>query len=422
MAGNARIAIGAPPRHGKSEGMSNWFPTWYLDWFPENRVILGAYGQAFAKKWGMKVRDNFMQNKQTLTRVRSDKRLADNWMTTKGGGMLSAGVDGTITGEGFDLGLIDDPHKNWEEAMSATQRQHVIDWFLGTYYTRSEPNASIIICQTRWHERDLIGYVTSDEHDEDWTYIRLPALAEVDDLLGRAVGEALCSERYTAERLTAIKRILGSHIFAGLYQQRPAPIEGNQVKRAWFQRYLKTPDFFDQFIQSWDLTFAETGSSYSVCQVWGQVGPDYYLVDLWRDKVDFPTSLKRIQTISERWPLARTKVFENKANGPAVISTLKNATTDVYPYNPRGSKETRLAAVSGLIENGNVFIPDESICPWVGDFVDEIVTFPKAESDDQVDACTQALDYLRQNQYNTNIVLPSSGTRSSPWEFGNASF
>jgi predicted phage terminase large subunit-like protein len=417
--GNARIAIGAPPRHGKSLSMSKWLPTWYLDWFPEDRVIFSSYGQAFAKKWGLAVRDNFEQNPLTMTRIRSDKRLADNWQTTKGGGMLCAGVDGTVTGEGFDLGIIDDPHKNWEEAMSATQRQHVIDWFLATYYTRSEPNSSIIVCQTRWHERDLIGYLTSEEHDEDWTYIRLPALAEAEDLLGRAPGEALCPERFTAERLEKIKRVLGTAIFTGLYQQRPSPPEGNQVKRAWFQRYLRAPEAFDQIIQSWDLAFTETGSSYSVCQIWGQKGPDVYFLDTWRDKVDFPTSLRRIKTMSERWPTANVKVFENKANGPAVISTLRQSTTDVHEYNPKGSKEVRLAAVTGMIEGGNVYIPDDSIAPWIKDFVDEVVMFPKGENDDQVDAFSQALDYLRQNQYNTNIVLPDAGVRSSPWGFAN---
>ena len=416
--GGARIIITAPPRHGKSEGVSHWLPTWFLDMYPHRRVIEGSYGQDFAKKWGRLARNHFMDDARLLTRLHKDQTLVTNWLTTEEGGMRSSGIDGTLTGEGFDLGIIDDVHKSWEEAMSPAKRRHAIDWYNGTFYTRAEPGASIIVMATRWHERDLPGYLIH-KSGEEWEVINLPALAEEDDLMGRAVGEALCPERFDAERLMQIKKVIGSHMFNALYQQRPAPIEGGMVKRDWFQRWTELPASFQEVIQSWDLTFSDTGASYVVGQVWGRNGANAFLLDQVREKLNFPDTIKRIHMLSERWPKSTVKLIENKANGPAVISTLKDSVPGIIPIQVRGSKEARLAGVSGMIEAGNVYIPAPHVCHWVDDFVEEIITFPSS-SDDQVDAMTQALDYLNQNRYSTNILLSPAGTRTNPWEFANA--
>ncbi len=419
LKGDARILVEAPPRHGKSESICHWFPTWYLDWFPAKRVIMTGYGDDFAETWGRKVRDEFQRNPKTWTRVRGDKSKAKDWMTLQGGGMKSAGTNGTLTGGGGDLIIVDDPHKDWHEAMSATHRKKVIDWFNGTLYTRLEPGASIVVVQTRWHERDLAGYL-EHEHDDDWDIIRLPALAEdEDDLLGRAEGEALCPERFPAERLEKIKGG-GSIRWAGLYQQRPAALEGNIVKRDWFQRYTELPSLRN-WLQSWDLTFSESGSSFVVGQVWGMNGADFYLVDQVREKLSFPDTIRAMAALGSRWPESRKRVLvENKANGPAVISTLKDQVSGLVPYNPKGDKETRLIASSGLLESKHVYVPDDVIAPWAGDFIEEVVTFPNAKNDDQVDAMTMALDRLASQSYDFNIALPSGGARTSEWRSINA--
>jgi predicted phage terminase large subunit-like protein len=416
--GNARIIVTAPPRHGKSESISHWLPTWFLDLFPDRRVIEAAYGQDFAKKWGRLVRNHFAEkNNQLFTQLHPDQTLAMNWATTRDGGMRSSGLDGTITGEGFDLGIIDDPHKNWEEAMSPAKRRHAIEWFNGTFYTRAEPNASIILMATRWHERDLPGYLIN-ESEEEWEVINLPALAEEGDLLGREPGEALCPERYTKERLERIRGVIGSHMFNALYQQHPSPPDGGYVNRDWFKRYTVLPDHFDKQIQSWDLTFSDTGSSYVVGQVWGRKEADVFLLDQIRGKFTFPETLKQIQILSNRWPDAIEKLVERKANGAAVLDTLRGQVQGLIPVEPRGSKEARLASVSGMIEAGNVHVPCNSLCKWSNDFIEEAITFP-AGNDDQVDAMTQALDRLRKVKYDFNISLSLSGSRSNPWEFAH---
>jgi hypothetical protein len=181
--------------------------------------------------------------------------------------------------------LLDDPHKDWEEALSPAYRRRFWDWFNATFYTRLEPGGSMIIIQTRWHEHDGTGKILA-EHTDDWELIRIPAIAEdKDDILGREEGEALCPDRYDAEALTKIKEAISTYKFAGLYQQRPAPLEGGAIKREWFGRYKDLPEAFDETLQSWDLTFKGTGSSYVVGQVWGRKGADFYLADQVRERL-----------------------------------------------------------------------------------------------------------------------------------------
>jgi len=310
--------------------------------------------------------------------------------------------------------LIDDPHKNWEEAMSPIARERIIEWLNSTLYTRLEPNASIIVIQTRWHERDLTGYLTN-EHSDPWQLIRYPALAEDDnDILGRKEGAALCPDRFSTERLNEIKKVVGSHVFAGLYQQRPAPLMGGIVKRDWFKFWTELPTNTDEWIQSWDLTFKATGTSYAVGQVWCRAKGNFYLVDQIRTKMDFLEQLRQLAVMTRRWPQALTKLIEDAADAQAVKTTLEEMVPGIVLVRARGSKEARLAAVVGAIESGNVYLPANAT--WLDEFLAEITTFPGTVNDDQVDAMTLALDRLIQKTYDTDIRLPDLGRRANPWE------
>lgn len=415
IAGGARIIINAPPRHGKSEAISYWLPSWYLSLYPDRRVILGSYGGRLAVKWGRKVRDHLDGHPDSRVVVSKDHRSVGDWETDQGGGMISVGVGGGVTGEGFFLGIIDDPHKDWEEALSLTYRGRVIDWFNSTFYTRAEPGASIIVVQTRWHESDLSGYLIND-HEDNWEVLSLPALAEENDLLERELGEALCPDRYTASDLEKIQGAMTSYMFAGLYQQRPSPLEGGLVKRDWFQRYKYLPDEFDEQVQVWDFTFTETTSgSYVVGELWGRLGANFYLVDQIRDRLDFPGMLMAMRRFSNRWPDVIEKIVEEAANGYAIIDSLKEEIPGIIGVRPKGSKVARLVSVSGLIESGNVWIPHQSIADWADDFIEEVVNFPNAANDDQVDAMTMALARLFKRSQTFNLALSTAGVRESPW-------
>ena len=282
-----------------------------------------------------------------------------------------------------------------------------------TLYTRLQPNGSVIIILTRWHEDELAGRLLNPEYGEveDWDIIRLPAIAEENDLLGRAVGEPLWPEHgFDEEWAETTKTAVGSQTWASLYQQRPAPSEGNIVNRAWWQFYNEWPDSFDEVIQSWDCSFKDTETgSYVVGQVWGRKGANKYLIDQVRAKMDFTKTLRAIKNMTIKYPEARLKLIEDKANGPAIISALRQEISGIVPVTPRGTKEERAAAISPEIEAGNVYLPNPSRAPWIHDYIEEWAAFPFGENDDQVDATTQALDRLSLSSAKRPVVRKPQG-------------
>lgn len=401
-----RLMVFEPPRHGKSELVSRKLPAYALAKNPEEWVGLVSYEATMAEGFSRAARDHYTR---IGGEMRDDSSAVNLWQTPYGGGMWAAGMGGPITGRGAHLATIDDPIKNAEEAASETIRAKHRDWYDSTFYTRLEPNARLLVTLTRWHEADLAGHILSREKDdpEGWTIVNLPALAEgmqrvfpvsctvVKDW--RAEGEALCPERYDAETLGKIKRRVGSYFWSALYQQRPTPDEGGMFKRQWWRYYDEPPKEVDRMILSWDMAFKDTdGSDYVVGQVWGVKGPDLYLLDQVRDRMDFPTTEKAVESLRRKWPHALATYIEDKANGPAIIASLRRNRQigGVVPVEPKGSKQARGAAVAPLVEAGNVWLPAPHMAPWVRELVDECASFPLGEHDDQVDAMSQALAQL----------------------------
>ena len=411
-AGRGRIIVSLPPRHGKSELISKWVPTWRLDDDPTARVMLASYEADFAARWGRHVRAFFEQQDLSRTKISTDSSAADRWETTLGGGMNTAGVGGAFTGKGGDLLLVDDPIKNWEEAQSAKHREKIWEWFLSTFYTRAEPGATIVVLMTRWHERDLAGRLLT-EHSDTWHEINLMATSEGDGL-----GTPLCPERYTQADLLGIRKSLGPMMYGALYDQRPRPLEGGVFKKNWFRYWLPNtlPDTFDEIIQSWDLPFdnATDASSYVAGQVWGRKGADRYLLHEYHEQTDYPGMKAAVRNMTAAYPLARTKVVENKASGAPLIKDLKSEISGLVAWNPKGSKFARATACSGEVESGNVYLPHPSIAPWVRDALEELCAFPKGKFNDRVDAMTQALLRFTLNPSAKGSISLGSITRAAP--------
>lgn len=393
------VFIEMPPRHGKSMTVSESFPSYYIAKNPAKRVITASYSDTLARKFGRLNRSKVEEYAPDLFNVKLSQINAsqNNWdLAGMGGGMIATGIGGSITGSGADLLIIDDPFKNAEAANSKTIRDKVWDEWESTLSTRLHKGASVIVIMTRWHEDDLIGRLL-EKSPHDWERIRMPAVAEDDgDLLGREEGEVLCPELgYDEQWAINKKEEVGSRTWAALFQQRPSPASGNIINRNWWKYYKQAPVKFSEVIQSWDCTFKDSANSdYVVGQVWGVIGADKYLIDQVRGKMDFPATIQAIRNLSAKYPKARTKLIEDKANGSAVISTLKREISGLIPVNPEGGKVTRAQAVSPDIEAGNVFIPDPSIAPWISDFVEECTSFPNGKHDDQLDCATQALNRL----------------------------
>jgi predicted phage terminase large subunit-like protein len=387
---SGRLMVLMPPRHGKSELASVRFPAWFLGRNPNMRVIATSYSARLAENFGRKVRDIVSDPKFSMvfhTGLSGKSKAADRWETTRGGGYVAAGVGGSITGMGGDLLIVDDPFKNQEDADSKNYREKVWDWYQSTLYTRIEKGGRIVVILTRWHEDDLAGRLLNSGGD-DWDVISFPAIAEEDEQY-RSRGDALWPEKYDTSSLSRIKSAVGTRVWKALYQQRPAPDDGAVFKKSWFRFYEAEPQF-EQMVQSWDMTFSGgDGSDFVVGQVWGIVGSQRYLVDQVRGRMDFMTALKALRDMTHKYPMAKAKYIEDKANGPAVISALKNEIQGLIPVNPRGSKVSRAIAVTPMLEAGNVYLRKGAA--YTAELLEEAALFPSGKNDDMVDAMTQAL-------------------------------
>lgn len=394
-----RLMVFMPPRHGKSECISKKFPAWYLGRNPTKEMILTSYSADLAYDFSRIAKNTLGTWGQSLFGVEVEGAVGRWGIKGQRGGLAAAGVGGPITGRGSHVAVIDDPFKNWQDAASLTIRETVWEWYRSTLRTRLAPGGAVVLVMTRWHEDDLAGRLLEAERaeGEQWDVVNLPAVAEGEDVLGRQTGEVLWPERFAPEEYESTRRAVGSRLWAALYQQRPAPDEGTILRRDWWRFYKQRPDKFDRLIQSWDCTFKDAASSdFVVGQVWGKIGADKYLLDQMRARMDMPTTMQAIRTMTAKWPDTHEKLIEDKANGPAVIQMLSREISGLIPVNPEGGKVVRAQAVSPDIEAGNVWLPDPSLAPWVHDFVEECAAFPNGTHDDQVDAATQAIHRLRE--------------------------
>ncbi|QDQ03163.1 hypothetical protein FOH38_23485 [Lysinibacillus fusiformis] len=415
------ILIEMPPRHGKSMTVTETFPSYYIGRNPDKRVITAAYSDGLATKFGRMNRNKFNEFSHELFDIELSEANAANkdWgVQDRRGGMISTGIGGSITGQGADLMIIDDPIKNMKEASSQLIRDNIWDEWEATLSTRLHDGASVIVIMTRWHEDDLIGRLLT-RSPRKWVRLRLPAIAEDEnDLLGRKPGDPLCRELGFDEQWASDKKAeVGSRTWNALYQQRPSPAGGSIFKRDWIRYYVRSseqhrewglsddvvilPIHFDKMAQSWDCTFKGTDTSDFVAGgVWARKKANYYLLDVEHKRMGFADTMKAIRAMADKWPEARSKYIEDKANGTAIIEILKDEISGITPVNPDGGKEARANAVSPLFESGNVWLPHPNMCPWVNDLIEELVAFPNATHDDLVDMTTQALNQLYTNNSN----------------------
>ena len=406
-----RLILTAPPRHGKSQIVSRDFPAWLFGVNPDIYIISASYNMELASAMGRDVQMimkqpeyrevypdvNMLERRSAVTNMTAVQTSKYFEIPGRKGKYIAAGVSTGITGKGADIAIIDDPFKDRRDADSPTMRARAWDWYTSTLRTRLAPGGGIIVMHTRWHEDDLVGRLLQAEKSggEKWELVSYPAIAEHDER-HRKEGEALHPERYNLRELEAIRSAVGTYDWAALYQQHPTPRGGGIFKGSWIRHWQTIPAIFDRVIQSWDFTFKDSANGdYVAGQVWGRVGGNFYLIDAVCEKMDFVSQARAMQRMSAKWPQAIEKVVEDKANGPAIISSLGSRIPGIVPYTPRGSKTARAYSVSPLFESGNVLIPPlDDDHPWVRHYMEEILSFPNAPHDDQVDSTTQALDVL----------------------------
>ena len=398
--------------------LSHWTPVWFLANWPRKRVGLASYSAEFAETWGRRTRNSVIEQAAGLgINVRQDLSRAALWELTTGGGMMTAGVGGPFTGHGFDLLLIDDPIKNRQEAASPTLREHLWEWWRSTARTRLEPGGSIVVVMTRWHEDDLVGRLLGDEYQgeqsdaDQWEHIRLPALAEEDDPLGRAEGEPLWPERYGAAALANLRASVGLRDWAGLFQQRPSELGGEILKLHWWRMVDEEPATVYRTVQFWDTAFKPgRENDYSCCVTASTVPGGFLVRDVWRAKLDFPALQQASRLLYEMWQPERVNVEDAASGTPLVQSFRRETRLPIFASPVRGDKVSRAHSITGLLESGRVFVP--ASVPWLPEFLRETSEFPNGAHDDQVDALVGALTELRKG---TDVDLPSFGQRDSRW-------
>lgn len=424
-----RVMIFMPPRHGKTETASRLFGSYFLYRYPWRWVSINSYGASLADTLSNSARDFY---KTAGGKCRGDSNSKKHWETLEGGGMFAAGVGGPITGKGWHLGVIDDPLKNAEESLSETIRKKQKDWYSSTFYTREEPwsetesDGALIVILTRWNEGDLAGWLLEQEKSDDkddherWHIVCMEAIKsaepfdvpdtctlEPDD---RAIGEALCPERRPLEKLKRIAKKIGPYFWGALFQQRPFPLEGDLIKLAWFRRYETLPEP-RMIVLSYD-TANKPGKlkAFSVRGVWFVCDNGYYLVDVWRDRVEMPVLKQQIINDCDRWN-PHAVLIEDKASGTGVIQLLwAERNFPIIPIEPESDKLTRLMVESPTINAGNVWLPkDDRQAHWLPAYEKELISVPNGAYMDQCDMTSQFLNYMR-SQY-TQFEFSSSGAK-----------
>ncbi len=391
-----RLMIFMPPRHGKSELVTMRYVAWRIAIEPSLNVIVGSYNQKLANRFSRRIK----QMVSEFRRIAADRRAVDEWETTDRGGVKAVGVGAGITGFGGKLVVIDDPVKSRSHSESVVRREGVWDWFNDDIYTRLEPDATVILIQTRWHEDDLAGRLLKNENDDgdDWEMIDLPAIARENepDALGRKPGEALWPDRFSSDRLLKIKSQLGSYSFASLYQQEPMPRSGGLFKREWFTRFVNAAPNNLRWARGYDLAVSTKDSADYTASFRCAFGPDgtLYIADGFRGRLEYP---EQRRYIIERLARERNTAHgvESALHGAAIVQDLKKDVRargrPITSVRVDNDKWTRALAWAPLAEEGKIALVRGA---WNDEFIAEAAAFPRGRHDDQIDAVSIAVRML----------------------------
>lgn len=430
------LLVNVPPGTSKSLLTSVLWPAWEWATNSETRWFFASYDQALSLRDSVKCRTLinsrwYQARWGHVYKLTGDQDAKQLFATDKGGYRLATSITGHGTGEHPHRIVVDDPQDR-KKAESEVERKNVKDWWEQTMSTRGVSlKATKTVVMQRLHMDDLSGIVLQDP--EGWDHICLPMRYEppvMSKETGQLVprmrptalgwtdprtkkGELLAPKQFPEEEVRKLEKTLRAYGTAGQLQQRPAPAEGGIIQESWWKFYDELPIPFDKVLFSWDATFDKTDDSdYVVGQCWGLKGADAYLLDQTREQMEFTETVKAVVRLRAKWAkwpkLLRDQtavlltLIENKANGPAIISSLRHEVPGIVPWPPKGtrmeSKEARLQAVTPAIESGNVYLPLGA--SFTRSLMDEARDFPNGAHDDQLDAMSQALTRLLPGMWN----------------------
>lgn len=391
-----RLVINIPPRYLKSICVNVAFPAWLLGNKPHTRILSASFNQALANKHSLDTR--LLMNSHWFKTIFGACRLSDEqneknkFLTTQNGFRLATSIFGGITGEGGNLLIVDDPLSP-EMAASAAERRKVQTWFDQTFSTRldNKKTGAIVVVMQRLHEDDLSGVLL---RRGGWEHLCIPVMNEDGILLHEA--------REGWDEIQEMRATLGDYGFAAQYMQKPLSLENGMIKRVWLKTFL-VPPFFEKIVQSWDTAIkSHSGSDYSVGLTFGIYENKAYLLDVVREQMEYPDLRRAVVSAAQKWN-ANLVLIEDKASGQSLLQDLLRETRiSTRGVTPKADKLTRMSAVSPIIEAGRLLLDFHA--PWKRDFEAELLSFPNAKNDDQVDALSQFLQWFKDG-VDANISL-----------------
>ena len=394
-----RLMVLMPPGSAKSTYTSLLFPVWWFLRHPRSTVICASHSLGLARSFGRRARDLVQEHADQLGfAIKPGHRAADNWSTTEGGEYFAVGVRGSIIGRRADLIIIDDPVKSHAIADSRRQRDFIWDWYKSDVSTRLKPGGRVALVMTRWHKDDLGGQLQATAED-GWRVLRLPALAEAGDPLGRPPGEPLWPEWEGKDALARRRALIGDRAWSALYQQRPhAP--GGSVFRIDRITETEAAEPEDHVVRGWD--FAATAKrdgnepDWTVgVKLWRAGDRRWVVLDVVRirgsalqvEELLLKTAAQDGRKVTIALPQDpgqagkfQASWFTGRLRGFHVVSTRES-----------GPKTSRARYVASQVEAGHVEIVR---APWNRAFLEELRDFPGTTHDDQVDALARAFNTL----------------------------
>lgn len=413
------LIVEAPAQHGKTTLVSRLFPAFALGRNPDYRIAACSYSSDLATMINRDVQRIMLSPEYQAifpeSALYAKKYAFQDSQATRNSEMFeivghkgryfATGVGGALTGKSVDIGIIDDPVKNMQEARSPTTRAFIESWYNTVFSTRLSAKSGQLIMMTRWHINDLVGYLKAKNKDNE--RLKVLTFKAIDD-----DGRALVPSLHPIDQLLEMKATMSAAEWSALYQQNPIVDGGNLIHTNKFNRVTSFPSSFAYSFITADTAFSEKKKADgSAFLHFGVSGEKVYVLNGYWKQVTFPNLRRDLKSFylqaKERTPNLSCVYIENKASGISLIQQLKEDGLPIQELYPTvknaqlkkdvvSDKFTRWLEVESDVENGLVHIPESA--PWVNDFLRQCEAFTggnQDEKDDYVDAFIYGLKTAR---------------------------
>lgn len=405
-----RIGVSVPPRHGKSQMVSIFFPAWYLGRNPDKKVLMVSHTADLAVDFGRKVR-NLVDSPAykaifPTVSLAADSKSAGRWNTNMGGEYFACGVGAALAGRGAHFLIVDDPFSE-QDVLNGNYEvfERVYEWFTYGARTRLMPQGKVAIVHTRWHPNDLIGRLVKDmakiKNSDQYEMFEFPAIFNENT----DHEKALWPEFYDLEALHRTKASMPLFQWNAQYQQNPTAEEGALVKREWWRRWEPdAPPSCEYIIMTLDAAAEKnTRADFTALLTWGVFSDDHLtgsashiiLLNAINVRVEFP-ELKELALREYKEWAPDSFIVEKKSSGTPLFQELRRMGIPVSEFTPHrgtGDKIARINAISDIFRSGMVWYPVGH--KWAEEVVEQVAAFPASEHDDMVDCVSMALARFR---------------------------